>query len=132
MRCEHPVYRSFSIGLNERSIDISQSTPRHWFLLLLSVFSFPIGFPPRSSVPLLAAILGYTFISIPSIRVSFQIILDCFPYLHWGKSRLDVESRLLKTSTRKNTLDSIDSLLKSKGNPTKSRDSALRFKKKSE
>ena len=27
VRCEHPVYRFFSIGSNRRSIDISQSTP---------------------------------------------------------------------------------------------------------
>ena len=29
VRCERPVYRSFSMGLNGRSIDISHNSPRH-------------------------------------------------------------------------------------------------------
>ena len=44
--------------------------------------------------------------------------------VHWKKTTLDLESRLLKTLTRKNNLDS-------NGNPLKSRDLALRFKEKS-
>ena len=44
-----------------------------------------------------------------------------FRRLHWKESRLDLKSGLLKTMTRKYTLDTIGFLLEFKGNPLKLR-----------
>ena len=45
------------------------------------------------------------------------VLHDTIKIVHWQKSLLDLESRLLQKLTGKNTLDSIGFLLESKRNP---------------
>ena len=81
-RCEPHVYRSFSAGLNDRSIYVSQCMPRHWCSPNLPIFRQKFKCSWRS---LVASLPSYNFNNSTETVTSRKYNTNSVAWVQWHK-----------------------------------------------